>query len=325
MRVQVGYWWTTSKLLTFTGCQSCTFWFYRGGVRNLLSNNRLHATYFYLSIWFYTICVFISNTLKELVQATILMSCVLKKTSRLNNVINRVIILQCVCVGGDCFNFERILIYSHILHACEQRHICVCIFSMSYCNLLFPFHIVTHTHKHTQSHTLLLLQFILQNPTAWYYCNANLNMRYLSSRMQCVFLVYSERERDREGERDRERESWHKRPQTPQMGFQSILINLSPWGLLSAVICLLPWLPRSVSFMPQSLFTSVIPRMQGNPQLHQRSHPASRAACGNENRAGRCGAADPAEPPFVSPSSGVSRCIFGVLRRWEMRDKPATR
>lgn len=85
---------------------------------------------------------------------------------------------------------------------------------------------------------------------------------------------------DRERKRERERESRHKRPQTPQMGFQSVLIYLSPWGLLSVVICL--FLGRH-DLCP-SCFRLCIPFMSDNPKLHQLSHPASRTVCGNENR-----------------------------------------
>lgn len=41
---------------------------------------------------------------------------------------------------------------------------------------------------------------------------------------------------------------WQNRPQMPQMGFQSVLIYLSPWGLRSVVICLcLGWHDRCPS------------------------------------------------------------------------------
>ena len=65
---------------------------------------------------------------------------------------------------------------------------------------------------------------------------------------------------DREGGRQK-REGWHKRPQTPQMGFQSVLIYSSPSGLLSVVICLrLGWHHPCPSW-----FRLRVPSMQGNP------------------------------------------------------------
>lgn len=154
---------------------------------------------------------------------------------------------------------------------------CVCAyFSMSDSHLPFPSQQKKQKkHAHTP-----LLPFILQNPTARYYCHANL--RRLSPQMQSYLFIQTRAwltlgTSKKSGSR---RESRHKRPQTPQMGFQSVLIYLSPWGLLSVVICLcLGW-----HHPCPSCFRLCIPCMRDNPQLHQRTHLASRTACGNENR-----------------------------------------
>lgn len=111
----------------------------------------------------------------------------------------------------------------------------------------------TQALKHTQTHTSLLL-FTLQNLTAWYYCHANL--RRLFSTNAILFVLYSDSHSAHFGNIEKEsgwratggEGCWQNRPQMPQMGFQSVLIYLSPWGLRSVVICLcLGWHDRCPS------------------------------------------------------------------------------
>lgn len=106
---------------------------------------------------------------------------------------------------------------------------------------------------------------------------------------------------EREGGRAK-REGWHKRPQTPQIGFQSVLIYSSPWGLLSVVIRLSPWLTRSVSFMLQTPCPV----------------PASRMAWGNENGE-RQSAVDPKESTLCCCAFPAFKSlrVFTALRKGE--------
>jgi len=64
-----------------------------------------------------------------------------------------------------------------------------------------------------------------------------------------ILFVYSGAASSRCGGRCESGEgSWQKRRQMPQMGFQSVLIYWSPWGLLGVVICLcLGWHDRCPS------------------------------------------------------------------------------
>ena len=118
---------------------------------------------------------------------------------------------------------------------------------------------------------------------------------------------------EREGGRAK-REGWHKRPQTPQMGFQSVLIYSSPWGPLSVVIRLrLGWhncvlhASDSVSRPCRVIHSSI-----------GRSHLASRTAWGNENQERRT-AVVPKESTLCCCALPAfkSLCVFTALRKGE--------
>lgn len=140
---------------------------------------------------------------------------------------------------------------------------------MSRCFLSKNWHPYTDTQalKHTQTHTSLLL-FILQNLTAWYYCHANL--RRLSPQMQSYSFYIQTHTRLTLGTlKKRAGGGWGgmlTEQTTNATNGISISFNLLE-SLRSALCCNmpLPWLTRSVSFMLQTLFTSVIPCIQDNP------------------------------------------------------------
>lgn len=136
-----------------------------------------------------------------------------------------------------------------IIQYLKCNSICVgfAYFSMSVIYHFLPYcPITSHQKKKTDPHlrTHLLLLLMSQYPTAWYYCQAN--VRCLSPQMQSYLFIQTRALLTlgtwKASESRRER--WHKRPQTPQMGFQSVLIYLSPWGLLSVCNMPLPWLTR---------------------------------------------------------------------------------
>lgn len=153
-------------------------------------------------------------------------------------------------VHNRLFKFNPTLGFDDLTNGHTSAALCVRLLL----RLILPFPpILSHIHAP-------LLLFILQNPTAWYYCHANL--RCLSPQTQSYLFTQTQARLTLGTLREREREKADmKDPQTPQMRFQSVLIYLSPWGLLSVVICLcLGW-----HNLCPSCFKLCIQSLQDNP------------------------------------------------------------
>lgn len=116
-----------------------------------------------------------------------------------------------------------------------EAHLCVDILvcKIVIYNLLSHFFLSKHSHIHfycCSYYKIPELDIIAMQ--IWDACLHKCNLICLFRLRLCSLWGHWKRVRESE------KESWHERPQTPQMGFQSVLIYLSPWGLLSVVICL---------------------------------------------------------------------------------------
>ncbi len=163
----------------------------------------------------------------------------------------------------DLFTF----VYALCMHVWMPTRFCAHIFkSLEWIYHFLPCCHVASSQKQTLpgTHTFIAVLITKSHSLILLPCKSEM----LSPQMQSYLFTQSsahfgdiargERERERERERG---EHWQKRPQTPQMGFQSVLIYLSPWGLLSVVICLcLGW-----HYLCPSCFRLCIPSMQNNP------------------------------------------------------------
>lgn len=232
-------------------------------------------------------------------------------------------------------------------HARTQMHICVHIFlsdsdlSVSFHNVtLFPVKKLTPIHRHTsaQAHTNTHFFIAVHITKSHSLILLPCKFEALVSTNAILFVLYSDSHSAHFGNIEKEsgwrvtggEGCWQNRPQMPQMGFQSVLIYLSPWGLRSVVICLcLGWHDRCPScfrlcshrsFHAYRIIHSSVNSLRLFLFLGQDLE--------DEKKKDRdsCSGIDPEEPSSVVvhfPSSTCSVCVY-CFEEVKVGDKPST-